>query len=166
MDELEVSLDKAIARFRAQNEVYLSSIPPTVHNVKMRDLVDKYGGDIKLCAEAQAANNCKWINVPPINTAVDQSTADPPLLSTVPPTEFDPTPPSANTRVIKKRKRRVKFDLKQPSANTRVSKKRKREVKFDLTPPSTNTQGAKEKKREVKINHNQTPLWRPSGVFD
>ena len=138
-------LDEAIASFRAQNEQYISRIPPTVRSVKMGDLMDKYGGDVKLCMEAQAADNCECINVLPLNPANEHSTADPPLLPIVLTTEFEPTPPSAITR---------------------VTKKRKRKVKFNLTPSSTNTQGAKKKKREVKINHNQTGPWRPAGVFD
>lgn len=61
MEQLEIWLDEATERFRAQNESYIFSIPPTVRNVKMRDLVEKYGGDIMVCMEAQAVENCKWI---------------------------------------------------------------------------------------------------------
>lgn len=60
--QLEVWLNEATESFLAQNESYLFKIPPTVRNVKMRDLVDKYGGNITACEEALAADNCESIN--------------------------------------------------------------------------------------------------------
>lgn len=58
-------LDEAVEDFRGQLEQYLSMIPPAVHGVKMRDLVDKYRGDVIACKEAQDVDNCKCMNALP-----------------------------------------------------------------------------------------------------
>ena len=59
MEQLEALLDKATEGLRGDVELFLSRIPPTVRSVKMRDLREKYGGDLTACMEAQAVGNCK-----------------------------------------------------------------------------------------------------------
>ena len=151
MRQLEVWLKEATECFPVKTESYVSSIPPTVLNVKMGELVDKYGGDIMLCMKAQAVENCKWINqnatallTPPMITSQRTRHLLPPTTPTI---EFAPTPPSANTQGVRKRKR---------------------EVKFDLTPPSADTRGVGKRKHDVKINHKRRRPWRGAGtgVFD
>lgn len=57
--QLEVWLNEAKGDFRNHMQSILSDIPPTVRGITMRDLVDKYGGNVKACAEALAIENCK-----------------------------------------------------------------------------------------------------------
>lgn len=66
-EHLEALLYKAVESFRSDMQVFISRIPPAVRNVKMKDLMDKYDGDLMACkealeaqgVEAQVVENCE-----------------------------------------------------------------------------------------------------------
>ena len=51
-ERLDGWLSEAIAKIRSDGELFISRIPPAARNVKMRDLQEKYGGDITAIKEA------------------------------------------------------------------------------------------------------------------